>query len=205
MIPYLKDTHMKLFSKKKQAAEPARPVDKKKAVPGFTKAIMQFAQAQKKMEPEFLPIYLYVTDKKTGDSPCFLSTTYFARINNHPKHPEHGFSLFLNQTMLGELYDSFVHSDAAKVFTKENGIIDSPACPHEKCEYYIKDFGYDAEEASAVIAMLLEEVFDLKPEDMAFHLQLFGWNEENDGQESTAELDRNGNVIAKSGFSHDLF
>ena len=107
--------------------------------------------------------------------------------------------------MLGDLYDKFVNSEVAKVFTKEKGIIDSPGCLHEKCEYYIKDFGYDSEEASAVIAMLLKEVFGIKPEDVTLHIQLFGWDEEKDGQESTVVFDYKGNVVAKSGFKHDLF
>ena len=65
------------------------------------------------------------------------------------------FSIFFNKTMLEDLYDKFVNSEVAKIFTTVKGIIDSPGCLHEKCEYYIKDLGYDAEEASAVIAMLL--------------------------------------------------
>ena len=68
---------------------------------------------------------------------------------------EPDFSIFFNKTMLEDLYDKFVNSEVAKIFTKVKGIIDSPGCLHEKCEYYIKDFGYDAEEASTVIAMLL--------------------------------------------------
>lgn len=52
---------MNLF-RKKQAAEPAIPVDKSYAIPGFTKAIKLFSKAQKKMEPDFIPIYLYVMD-----------------------------------------------------------------------------------------------------------------------------------------------
>lgn len=195
---------MNLF-KKRQASEPVVPVDKSHALPGFTKAIRLFGKAQEKMEPDFIPIYLYVTDRKTGHSLCFLSTTFLANINNHPKHPEHGFSIYFNKTMLEDLYDRFVHSEVAKVFTKEKGIIDSPRCIQEKCEYYIKDFGYDAEEASAVIAMLLEDVFDVKPEDVTLHIQLFGWDEEKDGQESTTDFDYKGNVIAESGFKHDLF
>lgn len=195
---------MKLFTKR-QASEPVVPVDKSQALPGFTKAIRLFGKAQEKMETDFIPIYLYVTDRKTGRSLCFLTTTFFANTNNHPKHPEHGFSIFFNKTILGELYDSFVNSDVAKVFTKEKGIIDSPGCTHEKCEYYIKDFGYDAEEASAVIAMLLEDVFDVKPENVTLHIQFFGWDEEKDGQESTTDFDYKGNVIAKSGFEHDLW
>lgn len=191
--------------KKKQANEPAHPVDRSKAVPGFTKVIKLFAKAQEKMEPDFNPIYLYVMDKKTNNSLCYLSTTFFAKINNHPKHVEHGMSIFFNNTMLEDLFDTFVNSEVAKVFTKEKGIIDSPGKLHEKCEYYIKDFGYDAEEASAVIAMLLEEVFGVKPEDVTLHIQLFGWDEEKDGQESTLDFDHKGNVIAKSGFKHDLW
>lgn len=50
--------------------------------------------------------------------------------------------------MLEDNYDTFVNSNAAKVFAKEKGIIDSPGRLHERCEYYIKDFGYNAEEAS---------------------------------------------------------
>ena len=76
---------------------------------------------------------------------------------------------------------------------------------NEKCEYYIKDFGYDAEEASAVISLLLKDVFSVKPEDVTLHIQLFGWNEEKDGQESTIDFDYEGNIIAMSGFKHDLF
>lgn len=195
---------MNLF-KKKQALEPARPVDKSKAIPGFTKAIKHFAKAQEKMEPDFLPIYLYVMDKKTGNSLCYLSTTFFARINNRPKNAEHGMSIFFNKTMLEDLFDTFVNSETAKVFTKEKGIIDSPGRQHEKCEYYIRDFGYDAEEAAAVIAMLLEEVFGVKPEDATLQIQLFGWNEENEGLESTVDFDHNGNVIARTGFNHNLW
>lgn len=196
---------MNLFRKKQASVEPVIPVDKSNAVPGFTKAIRVFGKAQEKMEPDFIPIYLYVTDRKTSNSLCYLSTTFFAKINNHPKHPEHGFSIFFNKTMLEDLYDTFVNSDVAKVFTKEKGIIDSPGCLHEKCEYYIKDFGYDAEEASAVIAMLLKDVFCIKPEDVTLHIQLFGWDEEKDGQESTIDFDYNGNVVAKAGFKHDLW
>jgi hypothetical protein len=48
------------FFRKKQAAEPAIPVDKSHAIPGFTKAIKLFGKAQEKMEPDFIPIYLYV-------------------------------------------------------------------------------------------------------------------------------------------------
>ena len=124
---------MNLF-RKRQASEPVAPVDKRHALPGFTKAIRLFGKAQERMEPDFIPIYLYVTDRKTGNSLCFLITTFFAKNNNHPKHPEHGFSIFFNKTILGELYDTFVNSDVAKVFTKEKGVIDSPACLHEKCE-----------------------------------------------------------------------
>ena len=195
---------MKLF-KKKHAAEPATPVDKSYAVPGFTKAIRVFGKAQERMEPDFIPIYLYVMENKTGNSLCYLSTTFFAKINNHPKQPEYGFSIFFNKTMLEDLYDKFVNSEVAKVFTKEKGIIDSPGCLHEKCEYYIKDFGYDAEEASAVISLLLKEVFSVEPEDVTLHIQLFGWDEEKDEQESTVDFDDKGNVVAKSGFKHDLW
>ena len=168
--------------KKKQTAIPVYPVDKKYALAGITNVVKKFGDAQKKMEPDFIPIFLYVMDKKEENSLCFLTTTFFARINNHPKHPEHGFSIFFNKTMLGDLYDTFVNSDVAKVFTREKGFIDSPGYLHEKCEYYIKDFGYDAEEASAVIAMLLKEVFSVKPEDVTLNIQLFGWDEEKDGQ-----------------------
>ena len=122
-----------------------------------------------------------------------------------PKHPEHGFSIFFNKTILEDLYDKFVNSMVAKVFTKEKCIVDSPGSLHEKCEYYIKDFGYDAEKASAVIAMLLKEVFDVKLENVTLHIQLFGWDEVKDGQESTTDFDYKGTVIAKSGFKHDLF
>lgn len=45
---------MKLF-KKKHTAEPAIPVDKNYAVPGFTKAIRVFGKAQEKMDPDFIP------------------------------------------------------------------------------------------------------------------------------------------------------
>ena len=194
---------MKLF-KKKHAAEPATPVDKSYAVPGFTKAIRVFGKAQERMEPDFIPIYLYVTDRKTSNSLCYLSTTFFAKINNHPKHPEHGFSIFFNKTILEDLFNTFVNSNVAKVFTKEKGIIDSPGHLHEKCEYYIRDFGYNAEEASAVIAMLLDEVFKIKPEDITLQIQLFGCDDEWGGEESNAEYDCEGNKIAQSGFSHEL-
>lgn len=60
-------------------------------------------------------------DNKTGNSLCYLSTTFFAKINNHPKHPEHGFSIVLLKTMLEDLYDTFVNSDVAKVFYQEKG------------------------------------------------------------------------------------
>ena len=114
------------------------------------------------MEPDIILIYLYVMENKPGNSLCYMSTTFFDKINNHPKQPEHGFSIFFNKTMLEDLYDKFVNSEVAKVFTKGKGIIDSPGCLHEKCEYYSKNFGYCAEEASAVIAMLLKEVFGVK-------------------------------------------
>ena len=195
---------MNLF-KKKQNAPSAEPIDKNLAIPGITNVINLFGSAQKKMEPDFIPIYLYVMDSKTGNSLCYLSTTFFAKINNHPKQPEHGFSIVFNKTMLEDLYDTFVNSDVAKVFTKKKGIIDSPGRLNEKCEYYIKDFGYDAEEASAVISQLLKDVFSVKPEDVTLHIQLFGWDEEKDGQESTIDFDYEGNIIAMSGFKHDLF
>lgn len=196
---------MKIFRKKQASVESVIPVDKSNAIPGFTMAIRAFGKAQEKMEPDFIPIYLYVMENKTGNPLCYLSTTFFAKINNHPKQPEHGFSIFFNKTMLGNLYGKFVNSEVAKVFTKEKGIIDSPGCLHQKCEYYIKDFGYDAEEASAVITLLLKDVFSVKPEDVTLHIQLFGWDEEKVGQESTIDFDYEGNVIAKSGFKHDLF
>lgn len=195
---------MSLF-RKKTSLKTAIPVDKSQAIPGFTKAIRLFGKAQERMEPDFIPIYLYVIDNKTGNSLCYLSTTFFAKINNHPKHPEHGFSIFFNKTMLEDLYDTFINSDVAKFFIKEKGIIDSPGHLHEKCEYYIKDFGYDAEEASAVIAMLLKDVFGVKPEDVTLHIQIFGWDEDLYGQESTTDFDYKGDVIAESGFKHDLF
>ena len=53
--------------------------------------------------------------------------------------------------------------------------------------------------------MLLKVVFCIKPEDVTLHIQLFGWDEEKDGQESTTDFDYKGNVVAKSGFKHDLF
>lgn len=157
------------------------------------------------MEPDIILIYLYVMENKPGNSLCYMSTTFFAKINNHPKQPEQGFSIFFNKTMLEDLYDKFVNSEVTKVFTKEKGIIDSPECLREKCEYYIKGFGYDAEAASAVISLLLKEVFSVEPEDVTLHIQLFGWDEEKDGQESTVDLDDKGNVVARSGFKHDLF
>ena len=61
------------------------------------------------------------------------------------------------------------------------GIIDSPGRLHERCEYYIKDFGYNAEEASAVIAMLLDEVFNIKPENITLQIKLFGCDNEGEG------------------------
>lgn len=195
---------MKLLNKK-QAANPAFPVDKNRAIPGITKVIKQFGNAQIKLEPDFIPIYLYVMDSKTGNSLCYLSTTFFAKINNHPKHPEHGFSIFFNKTILEDNYDTFVNSNVAKVFAKEKGIIDSPGRLHERCEFYIKDFGYDAKEASAIIAMLLDEVFKIRLNEITLQIQLFGCNEENEGEESTAEYDCGGNKIAKSGFSQEHF
>ena len=83
-----------------------------------------------------------------------------------------------NKTILEDNHDTIVNSNAAKVFAKEKGIIDSPGRLHERCEYYIKDFGYNAEEASAVIAMLLDEVFMIKPEDITLQIQLFGCDDE---------------------------
>ena len=195
---------MNLF-KKKQTSPSAEPIDKNLAIPSITNVIKLFGNAQKKMEPDLIPIYLYVMDSKTGNSLCYLSTTFFAKINNHPKHPEHGFSIFFNKTMLEDLFDTFVNSNVAKVFAKEKGIIDSPGRSHERCEYYIKDFGYNAEEASAVIAMLLDEVFMIKPEDITLQIQLFGCDDEGGGEERTAEYDCEGNKIAKSGFSQELF
>lgn len=191
--------------KKKQAAIPAYPVDKNRAIPGFTKVIKQFADAQIKMEPDFIPIFLYVKNKKDGMSLCFLTTTFFARINNHHKNPEHGVSLFLNRTILEDLYESFEKTHVATAFTKERGVVDTPGNPGEKCEFYIKDFGYDAEEASAIMAMLLDEAFKINPEDITLQIQLFGCNDEGEGEESNAEYDCEGNKIAQSGFSHDLF
>lgn len=195
---------MNLF-KKKQNAPSAEPIDKNLAIPGITNVIKLFGNAQKKMEPDFIPIYLYVMDSKTGNSLCYLSTTFFAKINNHPKHPEHGFSIFFNKTILEDNYDTFVNSNVAKVFAKEKGIIDSPGRLHERCEFYIKDFGYDAKEASAIIAMLLDEVFKIRLNEITLQIQLFGCNEENEGEESTAEYDCGGNKIAKSGFSQEHF
>ena len=180
-------------------------IDKNLASPGITNVIKLFGNAQKKMEPDFIPIYLYVMDSKTGNSLCYLSTMFFAKINNHPKHLEHGFSIFFNKTILEDNYDTFVNSNAAKVFAKEKGIIDSPGRLHERCEYYIKDFGYNAEEASAIIAMLLDEVFMIEPEDITLQIQLSGCDDEGGGEESTAEYDCEGNNIAKSGFSQELF
>lgn len=192
---------MKLF-KKKQAVVPTIPVDKSFAIQGFTKAIEKFANAQKKIEPDFIPIYLYVLDKKTNMSICFLEPTFFAR---NCKNPKPGFSIFFNKTMLESRYEAFEVSEVAKYFCKEKGVIDSPGHLHEKCEFYIRDFGYDSEEASAVIAMLLQDVFHIKSEDVSLSIQVFGWNDEMDGQESTTDFDYVGNVIASSGFKHDLF
>ncbi len=195
---------MKLLNKK-QAANPAFPVDRNRAIPGITKVIKQFGNAQIKMEPDFIPIFLYVMDKKGEKSLCFLTTTFFARINNHPKNPEHGFSLFLNRTILESLYESFEKSHVAKSFTKESGVVDTPGHPGERCEFYIKDFGYDAEEASAIIAMLLDEVFKIRLNEITLQIQIFGSDDEGVGEESTSEYDCEGKTIAQSGFSHDLF
>ena len=57
------------------------------------------------MEPDIILIYLYVMENKPGNSLCYMSTTFFAKINNHPKQPEQGFSIFFNKTMLEVLYD----------------------------------------------------------------------------------------------------
>lgn len=195
---------MKLL-KKKQAANPAFPVDRNRAIPGITKVIKQFGNAQIKMEPDFIPIFLYVMDKKGENSLGFLTTSFFARINNHPKNPEHGFSLFLNRTILESLYESFEKSHVAKSFTKESGVVDTLGHPGERCEFYIKDFGYDAEEASAIIAMLLDEVFKIRLNEITLQIQIFGSDDEGVGEESTSEYDCEGKTIAQSGFSHDLF
>ena len=196
---------MNIF-KKKKTLEPACPVDRNKAITGFTRTIQLFAHAQAKVEPDVIPIYLYIQDRKSGNTLCFMSPTFFAKINMHQSCAGHGFSMVLNKTILGDYYASFTQSDVAKVFTRGKGIIDSPGCLHEKCEYYIKDFGYDADEASAVTAMLLEQVFKLKPEDVSIEIQLFGADEDGqDGQESSTAFDYEGNVIARSGFKHDLF
>ena len=195
---------MNIF-KKKLAEESALPVDKSLAVPGFTKVLKKFADAQKMMEPDYLSIYLYVTDRKADQRYCYLATTFFARINDHSRKPEYGFSMVFNKTILGDMYDAFVESDVAKVFTKEKGVIDSPDCLHEKCEYYIKDFGYDAQEASAVIAMLLDQVYHVNPEDAILTIQVFGWEDEQSGQDSTTDFDFSGKLIGQSGFKHDLF
>lgn len=175
------------------------------AIPGFTKVIDLFAQAQKKMEPDAIPIFLYVMDKDASECHCFLCTTFFAKINEKKRNTESGFSLILNKTILEEKYDTFVNSELAKVFTKKKGVIDTPGCLQEKCVYYIKDFGYDAEEASAVIAMLLKEVFDIKPEDVTLHIPLLGWDGDQEGSESTKTFDWTGREIAKSGFEQELF
>ena len=191
--------------KKKQTAIPTCPVDKKFALAGITNVIKKFGDAQKKMEPDFIPIFLYVMNKKEENSLCFLTTTFFARINNHPKNQEHGYSMILNKTILEDLYEPFEGSHVAAVFAKEKGIVDTPGHPGEKCMFYIKDFGYDAEEASAVIGMLLAEVFKIKPEEITLQIQLFGCNDEGEGEECMAEFDCAGNMIAKSGNSYELF
>ena len=119
--------------KKKQTAIPTCPVDKKFALAGITNVIKKFGDAQKKMEPDFIPIFLYVMNKKEENSLCFLTTTFFARINNHPKNQEHGYSMILNKTILEDLYEPFEGSHVAAVFAKEKGIVDTPGHPGEKC------------------------------------------------------------------------
>ena len=62
---------MNLF-KKKQNAPSAEPIYKNLAIPGITNVIKIFGNAQKKMEPDFIPIYFYVMDSKTGNSLCVI-------------------------------------------------------------------------------------------------------------------------------------
>ena len=200
-----KKGNMKLIFKKKQAIEPLCQVDKNKAILGITKTIQLFGNAQAKVEPDIIPI-LYVRDCKSDNMLFFMSPTFFAKINMNPGSAELGFSMVLNETILGSYYATFTQSDVAMVFTRGKGIIDSPGCLHEKCEYYIKDFGYDADEASAVTAMLLEQVFKLRPEDVSLEIQLLGSDKDGQGgQESSTIFDYEGNVLSKSGFDFDLF
>ena len=122
---------MNIF-KKKKTLEPACPVDRNKAVPGFTRIIQLFSNAQAKVEPDVIPIYLYIQDRKSGNTLCFMSPTFFAKINMHQSRAGHGFSMVLNETILEDYYASFTQSDVAKAFTRGTESIDSPGCLHEK-------------------------------------------------------------------------
>ena len=174
--------------------------DKNLAVPGITKVVELFSNVQKKGEQDILTMFLYVMDRE-GKSLCYLSTTFFARIHSHSKNSMRGFSLLLNEAILGDFYELFKKSKVATIFTKEKGIVDTPGHPEKKCEFFIKDFGYDAIEASAVIGMLLDEVFNCKPSEVTFQIQLFGYDSEGKEVESIVEFDSDGEMIAKSGWA----
>ena len=194
---------MGLFNRKEVNAS-KMPVNKSLAAPGFTATIERFAEAQKKSEPDILPIFLYVNDNKSGNALCFFSTTFFARSNNNGEF-EPGFSMYLNKEYLGGAFEAFKNSEIFKVFSEEKGVVEFPGQPTKKDVFYIKDFGYEAEAASAVIVGLLKEVFHVRQEDITLQIYLFSYKEEQDDSESTADFDALGNKIASAGFHQDLF
>ena len=191
-----------LFKKKQEV--PILPIDKSLAREGFTSTIRIFSNAQIELESDF--IYLYVVEYEMDKPLACLSTTYFAQSGNQTKNVPQGFSMFLTEQSLGSAYDSFLRSSVSQLFRKGNGRVAQPNGENDyKGTYYGRDFGYDAEAMSAVIVLLLEEVFYLRPEDVCLKIQLLSFEGITSGQESTATFDAGGNRITSSGFQQDLF
>lgn len=185
--------------KKKQQEAPALPIDKAAARQGFTSTVRIFADAQQKLGDADASIFLYVQPTDSPDKCLILAcSTFLAGLGDAL---EDGLTIYFTEDRLGDDYDSFLQSSVSKLFRKGKG--ETPE--GYKGIYYVRDFGYDAEAVSAVIVLLLEEVFHLRPEEVCMQIQLLSFEGATAGKESTVTFDADGSRVASSGFDQDLF
>lgn len=187
-----------LFKKKNQQEAVAPPVDKRFARKGFTATFETFIQAARCLRGdaagENCALYLYVRERETEK--------VRARLEDPACVGREAFTMLFWEPFLGSFYDSFLQSSVSRLFTELKGQLGFMYDNH-KGIYFERHFEFDAEAMSAVIVLLLEEVYHLRPEDVCLEIQLLDFNRAEN--ESTATFDCDGNKIASSGFPQELF
>ena len=186
-----------LFKKKQTQEAVVMPIDKSHAREGFTSTLETLINAARCLRTdsagENCGLYLYVIERD--------SENVRARFEDPSCGGIEEFTMYFWEPFLGSFYDSFLQSSVSRLFMKMNGKF---MYDNYKGIYFERHFESDAEAMSAVIVLLLEEVYHLRPEDVCLRIQLLDFNRRSD-DESTATFDCDGNKIASTGFQQDLF